>query len=425
MKKRILLIALSLLIFITLPYGNSAAAFALNLSTSLGNGWVIEGEGFAVYDMAADENYLYLVGTDSSMNRWRIEKRFLSNGNLVSSFGSNGVVLTRESAYGNASAYGIAIDGEYMYVVGFSRGYSAPCGYIQKRKLSDGSLVWERSEGVCLAIYYSVAIDSFYLYVAGGTWSTWYGRLVKARLEKRRLSDGEKVSSFATSGVLEYEWWSPAYNAFNKVMIDSDFIFLIGETKVSALIHQGKLMKVNANTGEKIYTDLGGTGGAVGPLNDFVMKDEYLYLAGYENLGSGDTQWRIWRAKKSDGRCATGFGQYFWECSVKSNPSPRADEAKAIAINGAYLYIAGYDSNTEAGDPQWRIERRYLANGDLDTAFGENGAITVNPRPGQAESPFAIVKKGNFIYVGGTPSWRVQSFLVGHLVYLPLIVKGQ
>ncbi|WP_342819252.1 hypothetical protein [Candidatus Hadarchaeum sp.] len=61
---------------------------------------MIEGEGFAVYDMAADENYLHLVGTDSSMDQWRIEKRFLSNGSFVSSFGSNGVVLTNHSAWG-------------------------------------------------------------------------------------------------------------------------------------------------------------------------------------------------------------------------------------------------------------------------------------------------------------------------------------
>ncbi|MCS7222893.1 MAG: hypothetical protein N0A15_16610, partial [Anaerolineae bacterium] len=110
---------------------------------------------------------------------------------------------------------------------------------------------------------------------------------------------------------------------------------------------------------------------------------------------------------------------------IVSNPSSGYDVAQALAKEGDAFYIVGYDCNTTQGDSQWRIEKRKLPNGALDTAFGEGGVITVNPRPGQAESPFAIVKKGNHIYVGGTPSWRVQSFLVGYLVYLPLIIRGQ
>ncbi|MCS7179658.1 MAG: hypothetical protein N0A03_10415, partial [Anaerolineae bacterium] len=140
---------------------------------------------------------------------------------------------------------------------------------------------------------------------------------------------------------------------------------------------------------------------------------------------SGDWEWIVDKRDKFDGDYVLWSDNPWIYGRIVSNPSSGYDVAQALAKEGDAFYIVGYDCNTTQGDSQWRIEKRKLPNGALDTAFGEGGVITVNPRPGQAESPFAIVKKGNHIYVGGTPSWRVQSFLVGYLVYLPLIIRGQ
>lgn len=411
MKKKIFLV-LSFLILIIPPYGNLVVA-------GLGGEWVIEGEGFAVYNMAADENYLYLVGTDSSMDQWRIEKRFLSNGSLVSSFGSNGVVLTNHSAWGNASAYGIAIDGEFMYVVGFSMGYSDPWGKIEKRKLTDGSLIWA-SDGIRAVIYYDVAVDNNYLYLVGTRKSG--GSYSYALIEKRRLSDGGLIWSVE-------DQWTTGYqpvNVLSGVAIDNEYLYAVGVTGAGSFINKQYMLKRFLSTGapDTNFKLNGHWAEGSGEYTD-VIVDDFLYIIGYENLGSGDYRWVIDKRDKVDGDYVLWSSNPWIYGRIISNPSSRYDVAQAFVKEGDDLYIVGYDCNTTQGDSQWRIEKRKLANGALDSAFGEGGVITVDPRPGQAESPFAIVKKGNYIYVGGTPSWRVQSFLVSHLVYLPLIIKGQ
>ena len=65
---------------------------------------IITGDGFAVYDMASDGTYLYLVGTNSYRDQWLIEKRRISDVSLESFLENNGVIITQHSSYGNAAA---------------------------------------------------------------------------------------------------------------------------------------------------------------------------------------------------------------------------------------------------------------------------------------------------------------------------------
>src|SRR5262249_315814 len=84
--------------------------------------------------VAKDSTYLYVAGMDDN-NDWRIEKRLLSDGSLVGAFGSSGVIT---GAAASNSAFGIAIDSTNMYVVGVDDNNDMRA---EKRLLSDGSLV--------------------------------------------------------------------------------------------------------------------------------------------------------------------------------------------------------------------------------------------------------------------------------------------
>jgi hypothetical protein len=69
--------------------------------------------------IAIDSTAMYVVGYDFSPGnyQWRIEKRSLTDGNLVPEFGTGGVV-TSDPSTGDDVASAIAIDSTAMYMVG-------------------------------------------------------------------------------------------------------------------------------------------------------------------------------------------------------------------------------------------------------------------------------------------------------------------
>jgi hypothetical protein len=70
--------------------------------------------------IAIDSTAMYVVGYDYSPGdyQWRIEKRSLTDGNLVSEFGVGGVVTSNPSTASDV-AFSVAIDSTAMYVVGY------------------------------------------------------------------------------------------------------------------------------------------------------------------------------------------------------------------------------------------------------------------------------------------------------------------
>ena len=377
------------------------------ITTRLGD-WVIEGDGFAIYDIKTDTQYLYLIGSDASRNQWRIEKRRIADGSLEPSFGNGGVVLTKKSAFGSASAYSVEIDGEFMYVAGYSMGYPDPCGRIEKRRLTDGSLIWSGGDELCLKIYYDIAIDSNYMYVVGTRKSG--GSNAYAIIEKRRLSDGALVTSFGSSGVVEYQYYSgyQPVNILLGVVIDDHYIYAVGTTGFSSFKY-GLVMKRDIHTGESAGEQRGID---LGEYNNLIADSEFIYVVGYVNQGGGDYAWAIERRTKNL-YYATGFGR------VVSNPSSGQDIANALIIDDNSLYVVGSDMGSGL---RWRVEKRRAGDGALDPSFGEGGFMVIDVGEGSG-SVFTIAKKGNCIYLGGIP-WRVQSICLANFIYMPLVLRN-
>ena len=71
---------------------------------------------------------------------WRIEKRSLTSGALITTFGTNGFIT--ESYGGNDQAWGVAVDATGMYVVGYDDypGTHAEMR-IEKRSLTTGDFI--------------------------------------------------------------------------------------------------------------------------------------------------------------------------------------------------------------------------------------------------------------------------------------------
>ncbi len=255
--------------------------------------------------MAIDSTAMYVVGYDYSPGnwQWRIEKRSLTDGSLVPGFGTGGVV-TSDPSTGTDVAVSIAMDSTAMYVVGYDYSPGNDQWRIEKRSLTDGSLVTGFGTGGVVTgdpsigsdQAWGIAIDSTAMYVVGcddspGNWQ-W-------RIEKRSLTDGSLVPGFGTGGVVTSDP-STEYDVARSIAIDSTA----------------------------------------------------MYVVGYD-YSPGNDQWRIEKRSLTDGSLVTGFET---GGVVTSDPSTSSDAAWGIAIDSTAMYVVGYDLSP--GSLQWRIEKR-------------------------------------------------------------------
>jgi len=255
--------------------------------------------------MAIDSTAMYMVGYDYSPGnlQWRIEKRSLADGSLVTGFGTGGVAISDPST-GTDVAVSIAIDSTAMYVVGYDYSPGNDQWRIEKRSLADGGLVTgfgtggvitsDPSTGTDVAV--SIAIDSTAMYVVGYDYSPGNDQW---RIEKRSLADGGLVTGFGTGGVVNSDP-STDYDMARGIAIDSTA----------------------------------------------------MYVVGYDYSPEND-QWRIEKRSLMDGGLVTGFET---GGVVTSNPSTGSDAAWGIAIDSTAMYVVGYDWSPYNG--QWRIEKR-------------------------------------------------------------------
>ena len=88
--------------------------------------------------VSVDDTGIYVVGYDQSPSsgiQWRIEKRSLTDGSLIPSFGTGGVATSHPST-SDDEASGVAVDETGIYVVGFDQSLGDSEWRIEKRHLS-------------------------------------------------------------------------------------------------------------------------------------------------------------------------------------------------------------------------------------------------------------------------------------------------
>jgi hypothetical protein len=82
---------------------------------SVSNNWVNDGTSDTAQSLATDGSALFAAG--SSNNRWRLDKRDLTSGNLDSTFGTAGKYLPVQS--GDSAIYDLAVDSGYIFAAGY------------------------------------------------------------------------------------------------------------------------------------------------------------------------------------------------------------------------------------------------------------------------------------------------------------------
>src|SRR3989338_3264183 len=194
---------------------------------------------------------------------WRIEKRNLGDGSLVSGFGVSGVATsTGPSAFADV-ANSISIDASagYMYVAGYEGQSGSDYNWrIEKRNLGDGSLVSAFGvSGVATSTgpgerndqANSISIDASagFMYVAGYETDSAGG--TNWRIEKRNLGDGSLVSGFGVSGVATSSSPGTDDDQANSIAIDASagFMYVAGYEVQSGSDYNWRVEKRNLGEG--------------------------------------------------------------------------------------------------------------------------------------------------------------------------------
>lgn len=322
-----------------------------------------------------DGTNLYVVGYDEANgagnSQWRIEKRLLSTGALVAGFGTGGVLVAEFSTLDD-QATAVVQDGTNLYVAGYD--YSPGAGdwqwRVEKRTLASGALVTgfnttgvktsNPSAGDDEALH--LVSDGTNLYVVG------YDEVAGAgdpawRIEATAMSNGGAVGGFGTAGAVRGNPSAGADQALRAALIGGD-LFVGGFDTVPGGGDSRWRLEKRSTTSGALVAGFGSAGVvSVNPSTGQEYGGAFtdgtrLYLGGSDSsqwTGGGNFEWRLDRRSPTSGGLVSAFGSggVRW-----SNPSGRDDEPNDLLIDATHLYAAGYDGVPGVGDFRWRLEKR-------------------------------------------------------------------
>jgi hypothetical protein len=373
-----------------------------DLDPTFGTGGVVESNPGVGRDIptaiAIDASYLYIVGMGegpAGNTHWRIEKRSITTGNVDAIFGAGGYATSDPTA-NDDEAIDIAITSTHMIVVGVEDTMAVDSKWrVEKRNLDDGSLdaafgpggfitvnpivntaggFFERAEGV--------VIDGTSFFVVGNDESP--GMFdYQWRVQKRSVIDGALDGTFGAGTGEVTSNPSAAFDLARAIVHDGTSIYVAGSDDAAGS-GRWRIEKRDASTGlpDGVF---GSSSGIVtsdpsldpdGALG-MAIDGTHIYVTGFDDThGIGNSQWRTEKRTLAIGGVDMAFGT---AGAATFNPSPDADESLASAVDATHLFLVGYASAPTLANSEWRIEKRDITDGILDASFGTGGAVTVNP----------------------------------------------
>jgi hypothetical protein len=389
------------------------------------NGWINSNSSEESRDelsiITKDSNYIYLAGFQGSgcvngSHCWRLEKRDITTGAIISGFGTNGVVISDPTSDDDRIT-SITIDSSYIYVGGYQNGASdggcvtgGTCWRLEKRDITTGALVTAfDSDGIVQSdptnsgdLLTSIAIDSSYIYL-GGYQETGSGCVTGGscwRVEKRDITTGQLVGAFDSDGIVQSDPTN-LYEQISSITIDASYIYLGGNANSAWRLEKrdittGALVNAFGSNGV-IISDPTSGGDWLGSI---VVDDSYVYLGGESWVNGPGSDWRVEKRDKITGALVGGFGSG----GVVSTSLEWDEVITSIAVDSSYIYLGGLQASLSTGCPTgsfcWRIEKRNKTTGALINAFDSDGKIISDPTIND-DRIVSISIDSSYIYIGG------------------------
>lgn len=283
----------------------------------------------AATSIAVDGTGVYITANNNldSSSKWTVQKRSLTNGNIIWSkdFTPNGNTATnRPSA--------IALYGGAVYVQGTISNYSQ--WVMMKLMASNGNLAWQQTSNPSSSRDQgnAIAVDGTGVYFGGA--QNYYESI---RIEKRNLSNGNL--QWATT-----ESPGAGINQITSLSVSGSGLYLTGTQSGAGNANWGFLMeRRNTANGSLVWkkTDNPTSG------NDFafdgVLDSTGFYVAGWD--GAGSTYQRIQKRNLSN-------GNMIWEKT--DHGAAGSDYVQAIAVQGDAIYTGGASTDSNS----WVYEKR-------------------------------------------------------------------
>jgi len=392
----------------------STAVAAGGLDTAFDTDGIVQQNPSAGNDyaqvMTADSSYIYVGGMDNvpGNDQWRLEKRDITTGALVTAFDGDGIIQENPGT-GDDRIDAIAVDSTYIYVGGSDLNGSQAYWRLEKRDKTTGALVTAfdgdgivQSDGNpygCAGCdIHAIAVDSSYVYTGGNNYGS--GNFIWS-IEKRNITTGALVTS-VTQNISAYE--------IEAMTSDANYLYILagfqgGNTGWRFEKRDKNFNLVTAFDGDGIL--LSDPSSGLDWPTDITVDASYIYAAGTDVI-PGNNQWRIEKRDITTGALVTAFDG---DGVVQTNLSTGDDTISAITVDSTNIYVVGYDYSP--GNYQWRIERRNITTGALDTTFDGDGIITENLSTGADVAYASIIDSSNIYMVGvdsvpGNYQWRIE-----------------
>lgn len=318
--------------------------------------------------------------------------RLTTNGNLDSTFGSGGVVISRLGGDINQIFTSMALQSDGKILVTAS---GCPPRDELARFNMDGSL--DTSFGSSGIAPLSVRVFGVTVQADGKILVT--GENYPMALMARLLSTGQLDTSFGTGGQ------APLIAAASTVALQSDGKILIASGGTSS----GSLARYNTNGSLDKTFGISGQAATITPLNAIVVQSDGKIVGVGANtsrlsLSGNSTGFGLVRFN-TNGTIDTTFGARGGVITAFTNaPNTSAGSVRIQSTNGDI--VAAGSAGTSGTSTSFALAR-YLGTGKLDSAFGSGGLVTTSFGSNTATVASMVLQGDGKIVVAGTVSGQV------------------
>ena len=324
------------------------------------------GDGYRVYettnqdrlkDMDIDNNgNIYLLSNRKSGTKWYImASKVDSSGDVVNSFGSNGIVLKQLYTNKNSNGNNIKVDGNKVYFT------------------SSG----ENTSG-----------DT-----AGALWCL-------------NGSDGDKCNSFGVNGKKLFGAIN-GYTSVGAIEIKNNNLYIAKSYTNSSHHSQTRIYRLNKADGSFNSSYLMPQDYFV---SDIVKEGSNIYSAGTSSSG-GNYSASLWKFTSD-----LNFNFYKNKdiSNIVNNGYHFTGVSSAVADSNGNIYITGFIRTNSTATPFDLYVAKFKSNGSLDTTFAINGIFTYNGshNKNDAGEAIAIDSNGKIVVAGYTENGSDKDILL-------------